>query len=296
MAAPAQGSYEVEIEEVEYLRHDGTSYPARVFRPRGEGPFPAVVEAHGGAWCRGDRTNNDSVNREVASGGVVVAALEFRNPPVASYPGSVADINYGVRWLKSQAGRFNTEPGMVGSLGTSSGGHLVVLAALKPDDPRYAAIPLAAGGVVDAHVPYVVTLWPVICPLSRYRYLKEKLAETEQENWRQVVNNQDSYWGTEAAMEEGSTNFIVQRGDAVDTPNILYMQHADDPMHPRPHLESFVEGYRKLGGNLELVLFEGEKYDEVRTSPSSASAHDTVGRIIEFVHREAAANAGAPAG
>ena len=29
---------------------------ARVFKPRGEGPFPALVECHGGAWCLSDRT------------------------------------------------------------------------------------------------------------------------------------------------------------------------------------------------------------------------------------------------
>ena len=60
-----------------------------------------------------------------------------------------------------------------------SGGHLVVLAAFKPDDPRYCAILSPPGAAVNARVPYVVTLWPVICPLSRYRYAETKLAETE---------------------------------------------------------------------------------------------------------------------
>ena len=141
MATGGQGPYEVEIEEVEYLRHGEKPFLARVLRPRGEGPFPAVIDVHGGAWCRGNTTGNDPINQEVARGGVVVAALEFRNPPDATYPGSVADVNYGFRWLKSEARRFDSEPGMVGSMGTSSGGHLVVLAALKPDDPRYASVP-----------------------------------------------------------------------------------------------------------------------------------------------------------
>jgi acetyl esterase len=96
-------SYEVDVEEVEYLRHGAKPLLARVFRPHGKGPFPAVVEAHGGAWCEGNRANNDSINSAVAKGGVVVAALDFRNPPDATYPGSVADINYAIRWLKSEA-------------------------------------------------------------------------------------------------------------------------------------------------------------------------------------------------
>jgi acetyl esterase len=96
--------HEVEIEEIEYLRHGDKPFLARIFMPRREGPFPAVVEAHGGAWCEGNRANNDAINSAVARGGVVVAALDFRNPPDATYPGSVADVNYAVRWLKSQAG------------------------------------------------------------------------------------------------------------------------------------------------------------------------------------------------
>jgi len=52
--------YEVGIEEVEYLRHGDKPLLARIFKPRGSGPFPAVVEMHGGAWCMGDRNNNDA--------------------------------------------------------------------------------------------------------------------------------------------------------------------------------------------------------------------------------------------
>ena len=31
---------------------------ARPSRPQGEGPFPALVDIHGGAWASGDRLNN----------------------------------------------------------------------------------------------------------------------------------------------------------------------------------------------------------------------------------------------
>lgn len=287
--AEAQGTYEIDIEEVEYLRHGDKPYLARIFKPRGKGPFPAVVEAHGGAWQGGARNTNDPINEAVAKGGVVVAALDFRNPPDATYPGSVADINYGVRWLKAQATRFNSRPDMIGSMGTSSGGHLVVLAALKPDDPRYAAVPLAGGGGLDAHVPYVVAMWPVICPASRYRARKANPVDTQGNPARGgAIGNEDRYWLTEEAMEEGSPNFAVQRGDKIAKPNILYLQNPIDTLHPRANLESFVAGYRKQGGNVQLEFFEGDKYDLIRAEPDSASAKGAVKKIVEFIHRQAA--------
>ncbi len=279
-------SYDVDIEEVEYLRHGGKPFLARVFRPRGPGPFPAVVEAHGGAWCEGNRTNNDTINRAVAAGGVIVAALDFRNPPEATYPGSVADVNYGIRWLKGEAERFATRPELVGSMGTSSGGHLVVLDGLKPRDPRYAALPKAP---FDARVPYVVALWPVICPLGRYRDRKAKApGEQAYQNRGGAVEMQLRYWLTEDAMGEGSPNLALERGDAVELPEILYLQNPRDELHPRFLLEEFVTRYRARGGKVEVVLFEGERYDLVRTEPSSAAAQQAIARIVEFIHAQAA--------
>jgi hypothetical protein len=278
-------TYDVDIEEVEYLRHGEKPLLARIHRPRGKGPFPAVIEAHGGAWCEGNRAVNDPINQAVARGGVVVAALDFRSPPDATYPGSVADLNYGVRWLKSEARRFDTKPEWVGSMGTSSGGHLIVLNALKPDDPRYAAIPSPGG--FDAHVRYVVTLWPVICPLGRYRDRKAKPAgEQAYQNRGGAIAHQDRYWLTEAAMGEGSPNLALERGDKVETPHIMYVQNPADELHPRRFMEQFIANYRKLGGRLENVLFESVKYDAIRTAPESDAAKDTVKKMVAFIKRE----------
>ena len=93
-------TYDVDIADIEYLRHREAPLLARLFMPRGSGPFPIVVELHGGAWVRGDRHTGDVGNEALAQKGVIVAALDFRAPPVASYPASLADIHYGVRWCK----------------------------------------------------------------------------------------------------------------------------------------------------------------------------------------------------
>jgi acetyl esterase len=281
--------YEVDIEEVEYLRHDGRPLLARVFKPRGSGQFPAVVEMHGGAWCMGDRNNNDAINRPVASGGVVIAALDFRAPPDATYPGSVADVNYGIRWLKANAGRFNTRPDWVGTMGTSSGAHLAVLAAMKPFDPRYAAIAAPQGAPrFDASAAYAVALWPVICPLGRYRYAKQRQAEGNPIKVRtEQIRSQDRYWVTEDAMGEGSPVKVLERGDKVATPDVLYLQNPIDDLHPMENLEQFVAGYRNAGGKLQLELFEGAAYDLVRTQPESAEAKRMVEKIIAFVRQHA---------
>lgn len=53
MATGTQITYDVDVADVEYLRHGDKPLLARLFKPRGSGPFPLMVELHGGAWVRG---------------------------------------------------------------------------------------------------------------------------------------------------------------------------------------------------------------------------------------------------
>jgi acetyl esterase/lipase len=33
-----------------WLKIDGKKFEVRVYRPEGDGPFPAILDVHGGAW------------------------------------------------------------------------------------------------------------------------------------------------------------------------------------------------------------------------------------------------------
>src|SRR6266436_10362446 len=96
-------------EDVEYFRPEGAApLLARYYRPEGPGPFPAVLEVHGGAWTSGDRLNNVAIGEYLAAHGVVVLSIDFRMPPAARYPETVAEVNFGIRFLKANAERFST--------------------------------------------------------------------------------------------------------------------------------------------------------------------------------------------
>jgi acetyl esterase/lipase len=279
----------IDVEDVEYVRHGGKPLLARLFKPRGVGPFPLIVELHGGAWCKGDRLNDTALNEPLAKSGVVVAALDFRMPPEAGYPASMADINYAIRWFKTRATELGSRPDMIGALGISSGAHQAMLNAMRPQDPRYSAIPLPAGAAkVDATVRAVVMCWPVIDPLSRYHYAKKLKAggKPYPDVVDQVLPLHDQYWQTEAAMAEGNPVLALERGERVETPPVLYLQGTNDAAHPRPDLDRFVAGYRKAGGQVELELYEGEGQAFITRNPTSPNAARATEKIIEFVHKQ----------
>src|SRR5580700_10796233 len=154
-------SHEIEVRDLEYRRSEDGPLLARLYQPKGTGPFPALVEVHGGAWAAGDRLNNAPLDIALAKSGIVVLAIDFRMPPKYRYPDSIADIHYATRWLKSHAGEFVSRSDLVAGLATSSGAHQLLLSALKPGDPRYAALPLAEAPAESASLPYLVLCWPI---------------------------------------------------------------------------------------------------------------------------------------
>src|ERR1043166_565977 len=113
--------FEIEVRDLEYCRHRDAALLARLYRPKGEGPFPALVEVHGGAWASGDRLNNAPLDEALAKSGIVVLAIDFRMPPQHRYPASISDVNLAARWLKTHAEEFGSRRELVGGLGTSSG-------------------------------------------------------------------------------------------------------------------------------------------------------------------------------
>ena len=220
MAPGTQTTYDVDIADVEYLRHGDTPLLARLFTPRGSGPFPIMVELHGGAWVRGDRLNGNAPNEALAQHGVIVVALDFRVPPVAPYPASLADIHYGIRWCKTQAAAWHGRPDWIGAMGTSSGAHQAMLLGMRPHDPRYAALSLPADAAgVDGTLGCVIMCSPVIDPLGRYLYAKGLRQDcTPPAGFAdRVVPMHDQYWQTEEAMAEAAPARILARGERTAT-------------------------------------------------------------------------------
>jgi acetyl esterase/lipase len=280
--------HEFTTRDVEYLRHGDRRLMARLFVPQGQGPFPAVVELHGGAWCNGDLGECQTYAEALARGGLAVAAIDFRHAG-DGYPASLADINYAIRWVKAHATELNSRADLVGAAGQSSGGHLAMLAAMRPNDARYAAIPLpSAAPTVDASLRAVAMLWPVINPLSRYRHALRARDSANPPAWvGNIPQRHDLYWKTEAAMADGNPMLALENAEPVHTPPALWLQGRPDPVHDYhdpdggfsgTEPERFVANYRKAGGDIELMIVD----------QADRTSADTLGRVADFFHQHMA--------
>ena len=275
MAAP----YEIDVSDVEYARPDGVPLLARLYRPKGEGPFPGVVEVHGGAWTLNDRITNHDIHVPLAKSGVVVLSIDFRMPPQAMYPASLVDINFAVRWFKARAAEFGVDVSKVGIVGTSSGGHQALLAAMRPRDPRYSAHPLPGASGVDASVRYIAVCWPVVDPLARYEMVKANGNE-------RLAAAHDAFWPDREAMAEGSPQLILDRGEAADLPPALLIQGTNDDNIGPVMTSRFVDSYRRAGGELQYEVFEGAPHAFIVKDPAADIAQRAVRLIVDFVHAQ----------
>ena len=243
-------NHEVRVWDVEYLQTPGQTWEARIYQPQGTGPFPALLYVHGGAWNAGDRTNNELLNEGLAASGLVVVAVDFRLAPDHKYPAQVVDVNYATRWVKAHASEFNARPDAVGGSGSSSGGHTIMVSAMRPDDPRYGTHSSPELEGFDARMDYVLLTWPVLDSYARYQYAKNSGLD-------RLVDMTESYFPSHDAIREGNPQGILDRGGAAVLPPVLIIQGTADENVPMSIPESFVASYRAAGGEIELELFPG---------------------------------------
>ena len=244
--------YGVSTTDVVYRNDGQRDWLATVYRPDGEGPFPTLLEIHGGAWNDNDRSQNRGYITALAGSGLVIAAIDYRGGHEAPYPSSLADINLATRWLKAHAHEFGGTADRLGGIGSSSGGHLLMLAAMRPRDPRYTQHSLPEAPDLDATLTYAITSSAVIDPLARFRMAQEQGRE-------ELMANHLRFYGDEATMAEANPQLMLERGEAVDLPHALFVQGAaDGGLTPRM-AENFVFEYAKAGGVIELLKYPGAR-------------------------------------
>jgi acetyl esterase/lipase len=280
--------FELKVSEVDFRRTPaGRQLMARIYQPQGPGPFPTLLDLHGGAWRRKDRLAEEPMDRAIASSGVLVVAIDLRLSEEAPYPASVQDANYGVRWLKSKAAEWNGDASKLGVYGSSSGGHVAQLIAMRPRDPRYNAIPLNMGPHntgpqtplnmapnVDASVAYMASRSPISDPFARFQQAERMKREG-------MIENSRIYFSPWDTIYEGNPQLILERREPASLVPMLIMQGAlDDNVLPAVQ-EKFAATYKAAGGVCELTVFEGSEHEWVaKPGPQTDRAREMVKAFI----------------
>jgi acetyl esterase len=162
--------------DVEFSRPGGYSLKFDAHVPDGEGPFPAVIIVHGGAWVTGDRRRSvEPLFEPLSDAGFAWFSISYRLANVAdpkSTPtiaasmallgGAIDDVRAAVAYVRTHASEYNVDPQRIALLGESAGAQLAAMAALKPS--RGSAIRPGSGQGAAVQAAAVQAVIAFYCP------------------------------------------------------------------------------------------------------------------------------------
>lgn len=110
--------------------------PVRLYRPRSE-TLPLLVYFHGGGWVLGSIAISDAFCRALANAsGCAVLSVAYRLAPEHRYPAAVDDAYAATAWAAEHARELGIDPARLAVGGSSAGGNLAAVVALRARDRR----------------------------------------------------------------------------------------------------------------------------------------------------------------
>jgi acetyl esterase/lipase len=112
---------------ISYREINGETLNCDVYVPEGDGPYPAVLAIHGGAWRHGSKITMTRHAWKLARAGYVVVAVNYRHAPKHPFPAQVHDCKQAVRWMRANAEKYKIDAERIAAFGYSAGGHLAAM-------------------------------------------------------------------------------------------------------------------------------------------------------------------------
>ncbi len=224
--------------DIEYGVVGGYSLKLDAYLPEGDGPFPAVINIHGGGWRGGDKGGFRRKAASYAQSGVASFSINYRLSGVATYPAAVDDCRRAVRWIRAHAAEFNIDTDRMGVEGGSAGGHLsLMMALMEPDE-------LDSAG-------------PPISNWFRCVYAKNGPTDFTQAEMGSEPALKTFMGGQYADMPEAYREASPLTYVSADAPPVLMIHGTED--HTVPYAQSVLlkQALDEVGIHAELITLEG---------------------------------------
>ncbi len=263
--------------------HLSSSQKLDIYLPdEGEGPFPAILSIHGGAFMGCDKSDVHVLPMlEGLNRGYAVVALNYRLSWEATFPALVQDVKAAVRWVRGNADLYYLDPRRIAAWGGSAGGYLSTMLGVSagiseledlrlgyPDQASNVQVVVDWFGPTDFLKMDEQLTANGLAPMEGM----EHSAENSPESWllgckitevpeRVQAANPETY------IREDAAPFLIQHGVA-------------DPVVPVQQSIGLAENLKRVCGDdrVTLELFEGYEHADRRfDSPVN------VNRVLDFI-------------
>lgn len=205
------------------------------FLPTGKANGSAVVVCPGGGYSHLADHEGRPVAEWLNSIGVTAFVLKYRLGPRYHHPAPMQDVARAIRTVRARAAEWKLDPGRIGVLGFSAGGHVASTAGTHYD----AGQPTATDPIerVSSRPDLMVLIYPVIT-MRTFTHGGSKhllLGENPTQELVALMSN-----------EEQVTK---------DTPPTFLVHTANDSVVPVENTLQFVEALRRSGVAFELHIY-----------------------------------------
>jgi acetyl esterase/lipase len=268
-------NFKLNIFDVSFRVTDrGRQLMARVYQPVGSGPFPVLLDLHGGAWNNKDRLAEAPMDQAIAASGVLVVAIDLTRAGESPYPAAIQDASYGIRWVKAKAYEWRGDPSTLGLYGSSSGGHIAELLGMMPNDSLYNADADKEFKTLNSLVRYIVTRSPISNTEARYENAVNRQRE-------KMINNNLNFFKPWETISLANPQKVLDQKRFTRLPPLLIMQgEKDDNVLPKDQ-EYFAKSYQQAGGQCQYVVFKDSEHEWVaKESEQTTQARELVKAFI----------------
>ena len=92
---------------------------------------------HGGGWRSGNRSQHYPLAQRLADSVMFAFTPEYRLSTEALYPAAVYDLKSALRWIRSNAKKYNIDTNKIAVLGFSAGGELAAFLGVTNSNPKF---------------------------------------------------------------------------------------------------------------------------------------------------------------
>jgi len=224
--------------------------------PKTPGPHPCVICFHGGAWRAGSRKDltrptmfapggkEAGLLEVLAKAGYASASVSYRLAPGAKFPAQIEDAKTAVRFLRSNAKKYDLDPEKFAALGFSAGGHLAALLGTTDskagfDGAEYPNVSSKVQAVIDFFGPTDMVLY-CETPLANEAYMAPFLG-------KECLKDQSKH------KLASPIEYVTK-----DAPPFLILHGTADVIVPIIHSERFQKKLTEAGVKGELVKLSGK--------------------------------------
>ena len=148
---PAAFSVEPNYKDLAYAPVSAAQKMNLYIPTSGTGPFPVVINIHGGGFKFGDKGMlSEITGKAMLKAGYAIASIDYRLSGEAQFPAAVQDARESVRFLRANAVQYNLNPDKMAVFGQSAGGNIAAMVGVTGNIGDYDDASLGNAGVSSA--------------------------------------------------------------------------------------------------------------------------------------------------